>query len=136
MLDRQTLIAYSRQPSVADFIQRILADAGYEAVACWSTIEDLERAISECDPAAVVYEVGFPLESELKVFDDFRRRPGLVAIPFVIATPAPADLCDRLGVPDALDVFTKPTKGDVDAALQSAVAARRESRVPSDHAVS
>ena len=33
--DRHVLIAFSRQPSVADFMKQILEEAGYAAIASW-----------------------------------------------------------------------------------------------------
>ncbi len=120
---RSTVIAFSQQPSVAEFMRRILEDAGYDTIACWSTVDDLERVVDESDPAAVVYEVGLPFASELNRFHDVRRRPALAHIPFVIATPAPPDLCQRCGITGALDIFTRPTTRDVEAALHTAVGA-------------
>jgi DNA-binding response OmpR family regulator len=117
---RSIVIAFSQQPSIAEFMRRILEDAGYEAIACWSTVDDLERIVDESDPASVVYEVGLPFASELNRFHDVRRRPALAHIPFVIATPAPSDLCQRCGITGALGIFTRPTTHDVDAALHSA----------------
>ena len=119
---QSAVIAFSQQPSVAEFMRRILADAGYNAIACWSTVDDLERAVDESNPAAVVYEVGLPFATELNRFQDIRRRPALAHRPFVIATAAPQDLCRRCGVTSALDIFSRPTPRDVDAALNSAVA--------------
>jgi CheY-like chemotaxis protein len=129
---RSTVIAFSQQPSVAEFMRRILENTGYEAVACWSTVDDLEQVVDDCDPCAVVYEVGLPFASELNRFHDVRRRPALAHIPFVIATPAPPDLCRRFGITGALDIFTRPTTRDVEGALHSAVAAcpERSRRAP------
>jgi hypothetical protein len=126
--DRHVLIAFSRQPSVADFIKRILEDAGYAAIACWSTLDDLERAVLDHRPAALVYEVGFPLAAEWDRFRELGVRPTLADIPLVIATAAPRDLYQRLGIPRALDVFTRPSRHDVDAALQAAC--ERVPRIP------
>jgi DNA-binding response OmpR family regulator len=120
---QSTVIAFSQQPSVAEFMRRILADAGYNAIACWSAVDDLERVVDESDPIAVVYEVGLPFASELNRFHDIRRRPAFAHRPFVVATAAPQDLCRRCGVTSALDIFLRPTTHDVDAALHSAVAA-------------
>jgi CheY-like chemotaxis protein len=117
------VIAFSQQPSVAEFIRRILEEAGYDAIACWSTVDDLERAVADRDPAAVVYEVGLPFASQLNLFHDARQRPSLANRSFVIATAAPQALCHRCGVTGALDIFTRPTAHDVAAALRSAVAA-------------
>lgn len=122
--DRHHLIAFSRQPSVADFMKRFLEDAGYSAIACWSTLEDLERVVSDTQPAAIVYEVAFPLATEWERCCEARRRPTLVHIPLVIATPAPPDLYRHVGMPDALDVFTRPSKHEVEVALRSAVELR------------
>ena len=124
--DRHVVIAFSRQPSVADFMKQILEEAGYAAIASWSTLDDLERAVSDHCPAAVVYEVGFPLAAEWERFCEARCRPTLAHVPLVIATPAPPDLYQRIGISQALDVFTRPSRHAVEAALQTAVAARRE----------
>ncbi len=123
--DRHVLIAFSRQPSVADFMKQILAEAGYTAIASWSTIDDLERAVSDHCPAAVVYEVGFPLAAEWERFCEARRRPTLAHVPLVLATPAHPDLYLRVGISQALDVFTRPTKHQVEAALEAAFNAHR-----------
>ncbi|HKR08223.1 MAG TPA: hypothetical protein VJS39_03460 [Gemmatimonadaceae bacterium] len=119
--DRHVLIAFSQQPSVADFMARFLEEAGYAAVACWSTLDDLESAVSAQSPAAVVYEVGFPLAEEWKRFGEARRRPTLAHVPLVIATPATPDQYRRFGISDALEVFTRPSRRAVEAALRGAV---------------
>ena len=119
--DRHVLIAFSRQPSVADFMARFLEEAGYTAVACWSTLDDLERTVSDQCPAAIVYEVGFPIVEEWATFSEARRRPTLAHVPFVIATPAPPDQYRRCGISSALEVFTRPSRYDVEAALRRAV---------------
>jgi len=118
--DRHVLIAFSRQPSVADFMARILNEAGYAAIACWSTLDELERAVSTHCPAAIVYEVGFPLADEWERFGEARRRPNLAHVPLVIATPAAPDQYRRFGISEPLAVFTRPSKGDVEAALRAA----------------
>ena len=118
-----TVIAFSPQPSVAEFMKRFLEEAGYHAIACWSTVDDLERVVADNDPAAVVYEVGLPFASELNRFNDNRRRQALVHLRFVIATAAPLDLCHRYGITDALDIFSRPTIHDVHTALRTAIAA-------------
>jgi len=123
--DRQVLIAFSRQPSVADFMKGILEEAGYTAIASWSTLDDLERAVSDHRAAAVVYEVGFPLDAEWERLCEARRRPPLADLPLVLATPAHPDLYQRVGISQALDVFTRPTKHQVEAALEAAFNAHR-----------
>jgi CheY-like chemotaxis protein len=120
--DCHVVVAFSRQPSVADFVKTILEEAGYEAIACWSTVDDLERAVSDSNPCAIVYEVGFPLDAELEQLREVRVRRGLAGIPLVIATPAPAALYQHCGIARALEIFTRPSKRDVDAALQNACA--------------
>ena len=110
---------------VADFMKGILEEAGYAAIASWSTVENLERAVSDHCPAAVLYEVGFPLAAEWERFCEARRRPTLAHVPFVLATPAHPDLYQRVGISEALDVFTRPTKHQVEAALEAAFDARR-----------
>ena len=122
--DRHVLIAFSRQPSVADFMARFLAEAGYATIACWSTLDDLEDAVSTHCPAAVIYELGFPLADEWQRFDEARHRPALVHVPLVIATPASRDQYRRLGISNALEVFTRPSRQDVETALRAAVDAR------------
>jgi hypothetical protein len=79
-----------------------------------------------------VYEVGLPFASELNRFRETRRRPALADRTFVIATPAPQALCDRFGITGTLDIFTRPTTRDVEAALHTAVAAcpERSRRAP------
>ena len=119
--DRHVLIAFSRQPSVADFMARFLKDAGYAAIACWSTLDELEEAVSAHCPAAVVYELGLPLADEWERFSEARHRPTLAHIPLVIATAASSDQYERLGISEALEVFTRPSKRAVEAALRSAV---------------
>jgi hypothetical protein len=118
--DRYVLIAFSRQPSVADFMARFLNEAGYAAIACWSTLDDLEGAVSTHCPAAIVYEVGFPLADEWEGFIEARRRPNLAHVPLVIATPAAPDQYRRFGISKPLAVFTRPSKCDVEAALGAA----------------
>jgi len=123
--DCHVVVAFSRQPSVADFVKTILEDAGYKAIACWSTVDDLERAVSECNPGAIVYEVGFPLGAELEQLRQVRLRRGLAGLPIVIATPAPAALYQRCGIARALEIFTRPSKLAVETALQASIRAHR-----------
>lgn len=123
--ESRVLIAFSRQPSVADFMKRILEDAGYEAIACFTTVEDLERAVSAHNPAAIVYEIAFPLVDELRRFREVRLRRTLARIPIVIATPAPADLYRRWDIDRALEMFTRPSRSEVDVALHAAIEAQR-----------
>ena len=119
--DRHVVIAFSRQPSVADFMARFLEEAGFAAVPCWSTLDDLEGAVSLHCPAAIVYEVGFPLADEWRRFSDARCRPTLMHIPLVIATPAHPDQYLRFGMAGVLEVFTRPSRRAVEAALRGAV---------------
>jgi DNA-binding response OmpR family regulator len=145
---RGTLIAFSQQPSVAEFMKRILEEAGYNTIACWSTVDDLERIVDENDPGAVVYEVGLPFASELNRFQDICRRPALAHKPFVIATPAPQALCHRFGLTGTLDIFTRPTTREVEAALDHSwrvqqreirgapPAAEHEAAIADDHTAS
>jgi hypothetical protein len=44
---RRTVIAFSQQPSVAEFMRRILEDAGYDAIACWSTVDDPSESLTK-----------------------------------------------------------------------------------------
>jgi hypothetical protein len=126
--DRHVLIAFSRQPSVADFMARFLENAGYAAIACWSTLDDLERAVAVHCPAAVLYELGFPLADEWERFGEARGRPTLAHVPLVIATSALPDQYRRFGISEPLAVFTRPSKPDVEAALRAAFEPRP--RVP------
>jgi hypothetical protein len=118
--DRHVLIAFSRQPSVADFMARFLEAAGYAAIACWSTLDDLECAVASHSPAAIVYEVGFPLADEWERFDEARRRPNLAHVPLVLATAAPRGQYRRFDISEPLAIFTRPSKRDVEAALRAA----------------
>ena len=119
------MIAFSRQPSVADFMKGILEEAGYAAIACWSTLDDLERAVSDHCPAAVIYEVGFPLAAEWERFCEARRRPTLgplAARARHARSPRPLPACRDFRGPR---VFTRPTRHEVEAALEAAFDARR-----------
>ena len=86
---------------------------------------DLERAVGAHNPAAIVYEIAFPLGAELQRFREVRLRRTLARIPIVIATPAPADLYRRCGIDRALEVFTRPSRSEVEVALQAAIKAQR-----------
>jgi DNA-binding response OmpR family regulator len=118
--DRHVLIAFSRQPSIADFIARCFEQAGYVAIACWSTLDDLERAVGAHCPAAIVYEVGFPLADEWERFGEARTRSNLAHVPMIIATAAPPDQYRLFGISNPLEIFTRPSKREIEAALRAA----------------
>jgi DNA-binding response OmpR family regulator len=125
------LIAFSPQPSVADFLKKILEKAGFSASACWATPDHLEAAVLQTPPDAVVCEVGFPFAQQWRALTDARRRPALRNVPFVIVTGEPEELFRRVGVRAALSIFSRPdNSADVRAAVEAAVAPAALPRLP------
>jgi hypothetical protein len=114
------VIGFSRQPSVADFLKRTLETAGFHAAAVWSTIEDLEIAISRLRPAAVVYEVGFPFDEHWKEFVSLKDRRSFNSTPMVVATAVPPETYRRVGATAVLEIFTRPSGRAVRDAVRSA----------------
>ena len=117
----EPIIAFSLEPSVADFLKRIVEDAGFVATAIWSSIEDLEKAVVETRPSALIYEVGFPFAEKWEHFLTAFARPAFAGIPIVIATAASAEQCRRAGAAAALEILPRPTRDQVTAAIRDAL---------------
>ena len=115
------IITFSPEPSVADFLKRIVEDAGFVATAIWSSIEDLENAVAQVRPSALVYEVGIPFAEKWESFLAAIRRPAIAGIPIVIATPASAEQCRRAGAAATLEILPRPTRDEVTEAILAAV---------------
>jgi hypothetical protein len=119
------IIAFSLEPSVADFLKRIVEDAGFVATAIWSSIDDLESAVVQARPSALVYELGFPFAEKWKHFLAASSRPAFAGIPIVIATSASAEQCRRAGAAATLEILPRPTRDQVTAAIRDALAGQR-----------
>jgi hypothetical protein len=117
-------MAFSQQPSVADFLKRILEGAGFEAHAVWSSGDDLEQGVCQVRPVALVYEIGFPFADRVDAYFRDKSRPVIGELPTVIATAATRELCASHGLEKMLDTFTWPTAGEVADAVNTALAAR------------
>jgi CheY-like chemotaxis protein len=115
------VVAFSRQPSVADFLKRVLEDAGFAATAVWSDLEDLEAAVKAQPPAAILCEIGFPLIDEWRRLADVLDRPSLHGVPIVVAAAANPDACRKAGVPVALDIFTRPSEAVIRRTIFDAI---------------
>lgn len=115
------IIAFSPEPSVADFLKRIVEDAGFVATAIWSSIEDLEKAVAQQRPFALVYEVGIPFAEKWESFVAAFSRPAFAGIPIVIATPASGEQCRRAGAAATLEILPRPTRDVVTEAIRAAV---------------
>ena len=123
---RELVIGFSPQPSVADLLRRLLEDAGFRAVAVWSTVDDLEAAVRRTNPDAIVQEIGFPFHDHWAQFRDARMRGALRHLPIVIATSGSHDLCVRAGERPAFDIFPRPDNvAIVTAAVREAILAAR-----------
>lgn len=114
------VLTFSPQPSVADFLKRIVHEAGFASRAT-STIDELQDAATSVAPDAIVYEVGFPF---LENWQQLARLRGQVAfrhVPFVITTGDAHELQKRVGVP-ALELFRKPDDlSEIREALRTAI---------------
>jgi DNA-binding response OmpR family regulator len=119
------IITFSLEPSVADFLKRIVEDAGFVATAIWSSIEDLESAVVQARPSALIYEVGFPFAEKWELFVAAFSRPAFAGIPIVIATPASAEQCRRAGAAAALEILPRPTRDQVTTAIRDALIGQR-----------
>ena len=117
----ESIIAFSLEPSVADFLKRIAEDAGFVATAIWSSIEDLENAVTLARPSALIYEVGFPFAEKWEHFLAAFNRPAFAGMPIVIATPASAEQCLRAGAAAALEILPRPTREQVTTAIRDAL---------------
>jgi DNA-binding response OmpR family regulator len=121
----ESIITFSLEPSVADFLKRIVEDAGFVATAIWSSIEDLENAVVQARPSVLIYEVGFPFaekwEHSLAAFS----RPAFAGVPIVIATPASAEQCRRAGAAAVLEILPRPTRDQITATIRNVLTGRR-----------
>jgi DNA-binding response OmpR family regulator len=102
------VIGYSPQPSLADFLKRLLEGAGFTATACWSP-QDLDRDLVKHQALAVVYEIGFPFKENWNNLQQVRLRQPLTDVPFVIVTAEPDELYRRVGARADLTLFAKPS---------------------------
>ena len=73
---RSAVIALSQQPSVAEFMRRILEDVGYHAIACCSTVDDFERVVDEDEQLLGVGLRPLPLVVAREDDAGARFRPG------------------------------------------------------------
>src|SRR5258708_1806231 len=92
------VVTFSPQPSVAEFLKRIVDAAGFTANATASTIEELEALVKSLSPDAIVYEIGFPFASNWQQLLQARQRPALEKTAFVITTGDARELYRRVGV--------------------------------------
>lgn len=100
------VLTFSPQPSVADFLKRIVDQAGFDSRAT-STVDELHDAAAAVIPDAIIYEIGFPFTDNWRQLSELRTRAALQRVPIVITTPDAQELHRRLGVP-ALELFRKP----------------------------
>lgn len=100
------VLTFSPQPSVADFLRRIVDQAGFASRAT-STVDELHDAATAVVPDAIIYEIGFPFTDNWRQLSELRSRAALQRVPFVITTPDAPELYRRVGVP-AIELFRKP----------------------------
>jgi DNA-binding response OmpR family regulator len=100
------VLTFSPQPSVADFLKRIVGEAGFASQAV-SSLDDLQDAVTKAVPDAIIYEVGFPFSDNWHQLTELRMNTAVRHVPFVITTGDAHELFRRVGVP-ALELFRKP----------------------------
>ena len=100
------VVTFSPQPSVADFLKRIVESAGFASQSASST-DELEALVSTVMPDAIVYEVGFPFSDNWRELVSLQSRPAFRGVPVVITTPDAPELYRRVGV-SALELFRRP----------------------------
>jgi hypothetical protein len=100
------VVTFSPQPSIADFLKRIVESAGFASLSA-SSHEELERIVRGVMPDAIVYEVAFPFAENWRQLGQLRCRPGFGHLPFVITTPDAPELYRRVGV-RGLELFRRP----------------------------
>lgn len=100
------VVTYSPQPSIADFLKRIVESAGFAAQAA-STHDEIEELVSGVMPDAIVYEIGFPFSDNWHQLVQLQGRATFRGIPFVITTPDAPELYRRVGV-RAMELFRRP----------------------------
>jgi CheY-like chemotaxis protein len=122
-----TLIAFSPQPSVADFLRRLLAGAGFNVCLATSTTEELEALVTMNRPDAVVYDIGFPFTDNWHVLQRLRGSGALARTTVVITTSDARELYRRVGVTAALELFRRP---DDLAELRNVVLAAIDAAAP------
>lgn len=100
------VLTFSPQPSVADFLKRIVDQAGFASRAT-STTDELHDVAATVVPDAIIYEIGFPFTDNWRQLSELRSRAALQRVPFVITTSDGPELYRRTGV-SALELFRKP----------------------------
>lgn len=100
------VLTYAQQPSIADFLKRLVDSVGFASLAA-SSPDELETLIQAVVPDAVVYEVAFPFGESWHRLTQLRNRPEFRSIPFVVTTPDAPELYRRVGV-RAMELFRKP----------------------------
>jgi len=100
------VVTFSPQPSIADFLKRIVDSAGFASLPS-STHEELESLVHDVMPDAIVYEVAFPFAENWRQLGQLRTRPEFGHVPFVITTPDAPELYRRVGV-KGLELFRRP----------------------------
>lgn len=115
------VVTFSPQPSVAEFLRRIVDEAGFASQAT-STTDDLCQAVRDLVPDAVIYEIGFPFTDNWHQLNRLRAQSPLRHVPFVITTADARELYRRVGVP-ALELFRKPDDlSEIRATVLNAIA--------------
>jgi DNA-binding response OmpR family regulator len=100
------ILTYSPQPSIADFLRRIVESAGFAAQAA-STRDELEQLAAVVVPDAIVYEIGFPFSENWHELGQLRNHSAFSGVPFVVTTPDAPELYRRVGV-SAMELFRRP----------------------------
>ncbi len=100
------VVTFSPQPSIADFLKRIVDAAGFASQAT-STEDQLAQVVEGVMPDAIVYEIGFPFSDNWHRLVQMRTKPTFHNVPFVITTADARELYRRVGVP-AIELFRRP----------------------------
>jgi CheY-like chemotaxis protein len=112
------VVAFSPQPSLAYFMKGVLDCAGFQTVAASSSLDELEALLLKVRPDAVVYDVSYPFAENWRQLEQLKSRSALRDIPIVLTTSEARELARRVGVSNAIEMFTRPS--DL-AAFQTAV---------------
>lgn len=123
---RGTVLVVDDEVPVLEVLRRFLTRAGYQIQVASNGAAALELVHSGPAPDLIVLDLMMPVMSGFEVLSALRANKGWAEIPVIVLTATMGYSADHLDV-DA--ILAKPFDiGDVDAAIQAALASRRSKK--------
>jgi len=79
------ILVIDDEPDTLTYIETVLIDNGYDAIACTSAIEAVDMARSE-NPDLILLDLIMPEKSGIKLFGEFKTDAQLSKIPVVVVS--------------------------------------------------